>query len=965
MSHRQTWSLSQDANKSSGACSTCYAVRQLHLKDGTVHLHGPRNNPCSGSRKPPLNQANTLSSSQTSQSSAPHLSPPVIASTSSPSTSPTFSHPSVDGPIIKHIPKSARSACCTSLSKLLNSISQTSDNLDAWTELLNFGRDVLSKPKRGGKRQNLTSIIKKRLNPNSDPVPETLSSNSRKTKDESASLAAAVSAKIEDGNVKAAIRLICSEDKPAADTDVTYAKLLEKHPAAFISSIQLPDPGTTASLQVSEEEVLKAIRSFPAGSSGGPDGIRPQHIVDLVNCSESGSTLLSAITTFTNSLLAGKCHHAVTPILFGGTLIALEKKSGGIRPIAIGYTWRRIAAKCANSFACARMKDILSPLQLGVAVSGGCEAAVHATRRFAESMPPGHTIIKLDFANAFNSVHRVAMLESAAKLTPEIYRFCHLTYSNPSFLKFGSRSILSQEGAQQGDPLGPLLFCMTIQPMLSSLSSELVIGYLDDITLGGAESEVEKDFQEVRIQGEAVGLKLNVSKCEHISHHGSSTAASFEHFIHLQPKDAILLGAPLSTGAAMDTALKDRCNDLARIVERLKLLTAHDALVLLRCSFSAPRVLHTLRSSPCAHHPALDIFDQLLRTGITAITNLNLSDGQWKQANLPVRDGGLGIRRAASLAPSAFLASAASTRDLQELILVRCEASSDSSVDTMRSWWESEHSLACPSHPASVKQASWDSPSIIADKDSLLTDAADNHHRARILATAAVHSGDWLHALPISSCGLRLDNETIRIAIGLRLGVNLCQPHPCPCGTLVDARGTHGLSCRRSAGRMARHHHLNDLIWRSLTRASIPSIKEPSGLSRTDGKRPDGLTLIPWQAGKSLVWDVTIADTLAASHLPTTSISSSGAADAAAEMKEQKYEALKTSYKFIPVACETMGPINAKALDFISDLGKRITAVTGDPRETTFLFQRISIAIQRFNSVCFQGTFIPPSDPDD
>ena len=124
------------------------------------------------------------------------------------------------------------------------------------------------------------------------------------------------------------------------------------------------------------------------------------------------------------------------------------------------------------------------------------------------------------------------------------------------------------------------------------------------------------------------------------------------------------------------------------------------------------------------------------------------------------------------------------------------------------------------------------------------------------------------------------------MAVGLRLGVNLCQPHECPCGTIADSRGTHGLSCRRSSGRIARHHHINDIVWRGLSRASIPCSKVPSGLSRTDGKRPDGLTLIPWQGGKSLIWDVTVADTLAASHLPHSSRTAKGAADKAAEKKK-------------------------------------------------------------------------------
>src|SRR6218665_2935563 len=55
-------------------------------------------------------------------------------------------------------------------------------------------------------------------------------------------------------------------------------------------------------------------------------------------------------------------------------------------------------------------------------------------------------------------------------------------------------------------------------------------------------------------------------------------------------------------------------------------------------------------------------------------------------------------------------------------------------------------------------------------------------------------------------------------------------------------------------------------------------IKEPPGLLRSDGKRPDGLTLIPWQAGRSLIWDATVIDTLAASYLPATAATAGAAA---------------------------------------------------------------------------------------
>jgi len=78
-------------------------------------------------------------------------------------------------------------------------------------------------------------------------------------------------------------------------------------------------------------------------------------------------------------------------------LIALEKKSGGIRPIAVGYTLRLIAAKCANSYATNQLAGYFSPIHLGVGLPGGSEAAVHATRRFIEAMTDGHVVAKLDF----------------------------------------------------------------------------------------------------------------------------------------------------------------------------------------------------------------------------------------------------------------------------------------------------------------------------------------------------------------------------------------------------------------------------------------------------------------------------------------------------------------------------------------------------------------------------------------
>jgi hypothetical protein len=144
---------------------------------------------------------------------------------------------------------------------------------------------------------------------------------------------------------------------------------------------------------------------------------------------------------------------------------------------------------------------------------------------------------------------------------------------------------------------------------------------------------------------------------------------------------ATLLGAPLGTGQAMTSCLTARCNDLCRAIERLNLISAHDALVLLKNSLSAPKLQYTLRAACCKGRNLLAAFNNLLRSALYSIRNVTLSDQQWLQASLPVRAGGLGIRRVSSLAPSAFLASAAGTRDLQDLILCRTEKAADDVFD--------------------------------------------------------------------------------------------------------------------------------------------------------------------------------------------------------------------------------------------------------------------------------------------
>jgi hypothetical protein len=682
-------------------------------------------------------------------------------------------------------------------------------------------------------------------------------------------------------------------------------------------------------------------------------------MAEMLSCKVTSASLITAITALVNKLLRGECAREVIPIIFGGNLNALIKKSGGIRPIAVGYYWRRLAAKCANTFASTKLATFFTPIQLGVGVPGGCEAAIHTCRRYMDNMPDDHIIVKLDFSNAFNNVRRDSMLKTIKSLVPEIFNFCYLSYSENSILKFGDYELSSEEGCQQGDPLGPLLFCATIHPMLQSLSSNLIIGYLDDITLGGPENVVASDVDFIMNTGIGDGLYLNVDKCEQITKGEAAVTTPICDFIHYNTTKATLLGAPLSIGPGMDEILQKKLVELKKAASRLKLITSHDALVLLRASCGASKLLHIMRSSPCAGHDLLLDIDILLHQCLNDIANVNISIDEWKQACLPVSAGGLGIRSVTAIALPAFLASEHSTQHLQNKLLEHSTIDTyDKHLTQLTTIWLSSHPTSVPpAGPQATKQRYWDKPSVDSTYSELLASQPDEYNRARLLASAAAHSGDWLYALPLSTCGLRLDDETVRVAIGLRLGTNICEPHNCPCGSLVDCRGSHVLSCKKSSGRIVRHNYVNDLLYHALLKAGIPSSKEPAGLFRSDGKRPDGITQVPWLSGKCAIWDVTIVNTVAQSYLLSTSANAGSAAMSAETRKELKYASISQSHLFFPVALETFGPIGVKATSFLREIGRRMSIISEDPRETAFLFQRLSVAVQRFNAICFKDSF--------
>ena len=131
-----------------------------------------------------------------------------------------------------------------------------------------------------------------------------------------------MSAKREHGNVRAAIRLLMLEVSPAVPSPEAVNAIREKHHLSSSVLTDLPASQPQQCVSMDECEVCKAVLSFPAGSAGRPDGLRPQHIRDLLMCREAGPEFLRTLTAFVNQVLSGGCPSVITPVFWWAPLEA-------------------------------------------------------------------------------------------------------------------------------------------------------------------------------------------------------------------------------------------------------------------------------------------------------------------------------------------------------------------------------------------------------------------------------------------------------------------------------------------------------------------------------------------------------------------------------------------------------------------------------------------------------------------
>lgn len=541
---------------------------------------------------------------------------------------------------------------------------------------------------------------------------------------------------LEAGFVGKAERALNDESRIAPLTPATLATLRAKHPQGEEDPFDLPLPGAALYPELPGEDVIsRSISSFSLDTAPGHSGWS----VNLLRLAAKSPTFVRFLYTLTAAIAAGTA--TGRSLLCAARLTPLLKSDNGIRPVAVGELFYRLAMKAI--FMANFRKDFLSANQFGVGSKGGVEPIIQAVQQAAEGNPqyPFSHLYALDSVNAFNSLKRRGLAAAVRKHAPTLIRtaaWAH-DFSAPLLVRSGTtvETILSSEGVRQGDPMSTLWFSLAIRDTVDSLQSllgheYLVLAYLDDIFVlaPGPEGYAQtlSHFDEAPVQ-------LNPAKCKLYDLRVASDIP------------VRVLGSCVSNTAGRESFLLEKITALEDDLHSLRRLPAQHALLILRKSLQHKlrHLMRHLRSDDLPH--LWRWLDASVWDAFDTIRGLIPHEASHKRdrdlISLPSALGGCGMFSHFDIAPLAFAAAqAASTATLSRLLPQLRP------LDDVRSQRER-------------------SSEAFLIKQDLLMVSLDTRERVLVVEAASQAGRRWLDVIP-SLSRFKISDSDVRVSLHYR-----------------------------------------------------------------------------------------------------------------------------------------------------------------------------------------------------
>ena len=773
---------------------------------------------------------------------------------------------------------------------------------------------------------------------------------------------------------------------PAKLKNAATRKALELlHPKRHAGARPAQEP-TGPHTPIDIAEALAALRSFRVGSSPGALQIRVEFLREVADADPSGGFITNLVAAM-NVLQRGVAPPCVRASFAGAALSALEKKDGGTRPIAAGESLRRVIGKVLCSRIKSKASTFFAPLQFGVACSHGTERIVHRTRTFWEACGDHHDacLVKWDFRNAFNSIARSAVLARVQRDFPEIATWAWWTYGESSNLWYDGGHMDSDEGVQQGDPLGPFLFSLALEALTAEIHAKcpdlaLHAWYLDDGVVGGRTADVLRACDIVQESAGRIGLDLNFAKCEVIFHRkpredpfpkdvvledGTIARPGYKR-IYTSPNGGFdLLGTPIGADAFVDDYVQrkvlKRCVEAFAAVETLE--DPHVAYCLLRSTCGFSKLVHIIRTVPPSQAcKGARAFDDLLRKAARLALHIPLSGPAWDQACLAVSRGGLGFRLTSVHRSAAYLASVSECASLDGWDAAACGHWAEAVVDYDSRVGPSK-AIGASKTPRAQHDLSAAIDDVIFASRVASVDPEDISLIAHLKSVSTPDAGLWLDNAPCRTLGFAFTPAAFTALIRWRLGLPVCgQGQTCPfCKSYTaDVRGYHLLTCRWGGNLGVRHDGVRDVFYSACVAAAWSPAKEVNIFPSGQARAADVLA----RASTRRAFDFAVTHGCQPKYVVKTAATGPHAAgEYGVSIKDAKYKekAAAEGVLFVAMVTDVHGNWSVKANETFVELARDIAArrCAQAAGQLRFLKKRLACALMRGNARALTLAFDP------